>query len=511
MGKPVRLLVTIIVGNLVVGLTFAALTLIFRHSVLAYQQLHQPGTGRAALVAGLWSRPILVAVFAVAYVFVVRGLLRGDRHAYRRVRAVSVLGLIGTGYLLATAAYPAWLRPVQAVQAALLLTLIWAANRRAVRALFPAGPPCASRRRHRLAALTLVVVAPLVAEITLGGTPLSMIWLLVIYLPIYGAGSLLIRELVRRTGGGWPAVLVLGLAYGLVEEGLALQSLTSPQLYGAAGWAPRVLGVNTAYTELNLPYHAVFSVLIPIALVELIFPALGREPYLRRGGTVLTAVVAVLGAGLLRVSVPPSADPGYTMPGGAALAIAALVAALALIALAILPRVRFSRPVAGRTPRPTVVGVCCGVAVVLFLGLIWPLGDARQSGFTHGRWVIVPLLAAAAVAATIGWTVRRWSAAPGWDRRHRLAAVTGALLAHTAFGMVSAADTAVDRIGLAGFGVVTVVLMVLLSRRLRRLALPPADGCLPTSSSPDQPAARLVGNEPQEHPTAVALGVSPRR
>src|SRR4051795_435256 len=108
------------------------------------------------------------------------------------------------------------------------------------------------RFRNRGAALALVLIAPAVAELTLGTVPVRMWWVVLLYVPIYGAGVLLIRELVRRTGGGRPSVLLLGLAYGLVEEGLALQSLTSPHLYGAADWGPRPFGINTVYTELNL-------------------------------------------------------------------------------------------------------------------------------------------------------------------------------------------------------------------------------------------------------------------
>ena len=103
-----------------------------------------------------------------------------------------------------------------------------------------------------------------------------MFWALLVFAPIYAGGALFLREAWRRTGGGYLNLLLLGVAYGLVEEGLALQSLTSPHLYGAAGWAPRLLGVNTDYTELNLVYHAVFSVTIPVVLVELLFRAARR-------------------------------------------------------------------------------------------------------------------------------------------------------------------------------------------------------------------------------------------
>jgi hypothetical protein len=64
-------------------------------------------------------------------------------------------------------------------------------------------------------------------------------------------------------------MLALGLAFGLVEEGLALGSLTSATLYPVADWAPRLLGFNTAYSLWVLPYHAVFNIALPVAIVDL--------------------------------------------------------------------------------------------------------------------------------------------------------------------------------------------------------------------------------------------------
>jgi hypothetical protein len=295
-----------------------------------------------------------------------------------------------------------------------------------------------------------------------------MAWLVLLYIPIYGAGALLIRELIRRTGGGWGSTLLMGLVYGLVEEGLALQSLTSPHLYGAADWAPRLLGVNTAYTEINLPYHAVFSVAIPIALVELLFPAHGRAPYLRRGGLVLTGVVALLGVGLLRVSVPPFNDPGYVLPATAFAVIIALIAVLSVLALRVLPR----RPAPQRSatsspPRPAVVGMSLGVATLGFIGLLIPFAGAHQPAFTHGNWVLVPMLAAAVLAALAGLALRKWSSAESWTDRHLLAAITGALAAHTAFGVVARTHTPLDTISLTVLGIVMLLLLGLLDRRMR--------------------------------------------
>ena len=81
-----------------------------------------------------------------------------------------------------------------------------------------------------------------------------------------------------RVGGGWPTLVVLGLVYELAEDGFGLQALTSPVMYHAAEWGPHVLGLNLTYWESQVGYHVVFSVLIPIVLTDLLFPAAGTRP-----------------------------------------------------------------------------------------------------------------------------------------------------------------------------------------------------------------------------------------
>ena len=76
--------------------------------------------------------------------------------------------------------------------------------------------------------LLLLVIAPLVAEFLLGDVTLASLPALVLFIPLYGGGAVLIREVVRRGGGGWPAIVVFAAAYGVVEEGLATQSLFNP-------------------------------------------------------------------------------------------------------------------------------------------------------------------------------------------------------------------------------------------------------------------------------------------
>ncbi|MDR8413634.1 hypothetical protein MTP10_33475 [Nonomuraea sp. 3-1Str] len=321
-----------------------------------------------------------------------------------------------------------------------------------------------SRARGRWAALLLAGLTPVVAELTLGNPPLRQAWLLLLWTPIYGAGTVLIRELVRRTGRGWPAILLLGAAYGIVEEGLALQALTSPTIYGVAGWAPRILGLNSAYTELNIPYHAVFSVALPILLVDLIVPELRRRPYLGRTGLVVAGVVFVLGALLLRWTTA-FIDPGYQAPSAALAAFVLVIAVLVVLALRFVPRPAAAAP---RTvPAPPVVACLAGVVAFGYLALLFPFGGARHPAFTEGGWVVVPMVAAALLAVVAGVLLRRWTAHGGWGDRHSLALAGGALVAHTVFGVIANGENVTDRVSLAALGLVMIGLLALLARRTR--------------------------------------------
>jgi hypothetical protein len=60
---------------------------------------------------------------------------------------------------------------------------------------------------------------------------LNPIWFvcgLIANLGLYGPGVLLIREAKVRWYKGWATVLLLGAAYGILEEGIALSTLFNP-------------------------------------------------------------------------------------------------------------------------------------------------------------------------------------------------------------------------------------------------------------------------------------------
>jgi hypothetical protein len=126
------------------------------------------------------------------------------------------------------------------------------------------------------AIVSLVVIAACLAEFLTGSTPILRVILnplgFLANVGLYGGGALLIREATVRWGKRWGAVLLLGGAYAVGEEGFAAKTMINPnspiignQLY--SHWA----GVNwVALTNLTV-FHSVFSIAVPLVLVELLF------------------------------------------------------------------------------------------------------------------------------------------------------------------------------------------------------------------------------------------------
>ena len=76
--------------------------------------------------------------------------------------------------------------------------------------------------------------------------------------------------------------MILGAAYGIVEEGIMVRSFFSPTWkdLGLLATYGRWLGTNWVWAEWLMIYHAIFSITIPIFLVELTFPELKTRIWL---------------------------------------------------------------------------------------------------------------------------------------------------------------------------------------------------------------------------------------
>ena len=146
-------------------------------------------------------------------------------------------------------------------------------------------------------AIGLFFLAPLVAEFLLGNIAIDGLAGLIILAPLYGGGAVLIRESVRRAGRGWPSIVLLALAYGIFEEGLVTQSLFDPNYVGAdllrVTFVP-ALGIGVWWTLFVLTLHTVWSISVPIALVEALTPRRRTTPWLGPVGLIVTALLFVL-------------------------------------------------------------------------------------------------------------------------------------------------------------------------------------------------------------------------
>ena len=93
-------------------------------------------------------------------------------------------------------------------------------------------------------------------------------------LGLYGPGVILIREAHVRWKKGWATVLILGAAYGILEEGVGLSTLYNPLAnpVGKLGFYGHYLGVNWVWVAGILPVHMIFSISLPILLLGLAFP-----------------------------------------------------------------------------------------------------------------------------------------------------------------------------------------------------------------------------------------------
>lgn len=324
----------------------------------------------------------------------------------------------------------------------------------------------------KLPVFVLLVLTPLIAELFWGSLPVQVAYALPLLVPMYGCGTILIRELVTRANRGWPSILILGVAYGIVEEGVGLQSLFSPTMYRVADWGARVFGVNWAYTEMILVYHMVFSVAVPILVVDLLFPEHRNRPYLQIRGQVITAICFVLGVGLVRITVVPTEDPGYVAPIGHLIAAAVTVLGACIIALTNVPPNIYQRTTTQPSmapPSPWVVGSVAGISIFLALRLPVPLLGAVNKGPTFGPGLPVYVLISASLVAVAALLVvlRRWSTRPDWNDQHLVALAGGLLVAHTAAGAsIFGPTNKVELVALGVFAIIQIVFVFLLYQRI---------------------------------------------
>lgn len=320
--------------------------------------------------------------------------------------------------------------------------------------------------RRWLFVLVLIVIAPLVAEVLSGSTPITQPGLFPVDLLIYGPGALLIRELARRRQRGWASILLLGVAYGFIEEGLALQSLFNPSYGTVALWGARIFGVNWVYTSVVITWiHPVWSVAIPIALTELLFPAQRECPSLGRFGLVVTFVWYALGVVLLFLFARTTSAYNVSPLVSGVVSLIALL--LVVNALFVLPKLRPQAERSNQIPNPFGILLLSGISAFLALGfpaLLWRIVPA----LSQFPLVLISLLIPPFMALILLSRLEHWAHSSHWNDRHLLALVSGMLIAHSAVGALLFSKTGVERGALAVMGLLMVIFLGWLWVQVRR-------------------------------------------
>lgn len=317
----------------------------------------------------------------------------------------------------------------------------------------------------------LVFLAPLVGEVLAGSTPIDMLGSPTSFLAVfllealfYGGGAVLVRELARRNGRGWPTILGLGLAYGVLEEGLITQSLFNPDFLGLHLLKlGSVFGLGWVWITDLVPLHAVWSIAVPIALTELLFRGRGTDPWLGRLGLSLVAALFALGAAGLWFSIYAS-QHHFVASWPQLLGSLVVVVVVGTLAMQLPRRSVDAGPSASaRAPSAWAVGLGSFIATSLFMG-VHQLYSALPN--LPG---VVPVTVTVAIAAAMIGLVLRWSRRQEWGPPHHLALAGGALFTYAWNGFLTIPPG--DRLDVAGQVVVdglTVALVVVLAVRMSR-------------------------------------------
>jgi hypothetical protein len=189
----------------------------------------------------------------------------------------------------------------------------------------------------------------------------------------------------------------------------------------------RWVGVNWVWSYFLTIYHAVYSIAIPIMLVELLFPDRRDEPWIGRRGIIglsfLLIAVVIFGYLALTPYRPPTVP--YQL---------SIVAVIVLYWVAKRMPYRWGEPTVEPIRRPFWFALMGFGGTLGFFIVHWFLPEA-------GVPVLLTTGLAFGLMIVVYWAVRRMSNEGGWSDRERLALVSGALTFFILLAPLSEFDT----------------------------------------------------------------------
>jgi hypothetical protein len=321
-------------------------------------------------------------------------------------------------------------------------------------------------------AWTLVLLAPLIAEVLPGATRLSSIFVFPIEVAIWGGGALLIRAAVRRWQLGWLNMLLLAFALSIAEEFLIQQTSVAPMVLQIAPGEPfaRAWGVNYVYFLWALFYESVLVVLIPVILSELIFSSRRDDPWLRPWSAWMVGIIFVLACFPAWYSWTQIARPKvfhvavYNPPLAHVLAAILAIGALIFAALGPWRRALTGVSVPVSPPGPWLLGIGAAISAAVWYGLCLLAFGIRPT-FPAG----VAMAVGIGTALLSIYLLPRYAAHPAWRDTHRLGLALGAVISTMLVnfaGFIYGASK-LDLYGKIVLDVIATILLVWLALRVR--------------------------------------------
>ena len=319
--------------------------------------------------------------------------------------------------------------------------------------------------------LTLMLLAPLLAEVLPGATRFSSMFVFPVEFLVWGGGALLIRYAFRKWHLGWLNLLLMALALSIAEEFLIQQTSLAPMVIQIKGGEyARAFGVNYVYLLWALIYESVFVVFLPIYLTELIFPKRREELWIGKFGVITTSLLFVLGSFMAWFSWTQIARPkvfhvpAYNPPLVMVLIAIALIGALLYASLGA-SRNRLTRTARPLNPPPSwILATIGGIWAVLLYGIV-----VLAFGLSPDFLPAIAIGTGIVLAAVPLYLVPRWTRNPQWNNSRVFALIFGTILGSMLVGFVGFMDTVnIDLYFKILVNIIAVVLLIRLGVRMKR-------------------------------------------
>jgi hypothetical protein len=325
--------------------------------------------------------------------------------------------------------------------------------------------------KNSLPAITLMIFAPLIAELLPGSTRFSSIIVFPIEVLVWGGGALLIRYAVRKWQLGWINMLFLGLALSIAEEFLIQQTSLAPMVVKIKGIEyARSFGINYVYLLWALIYETVFVVFIPISLTEIIFKTRSKELWIKMRGIYITIILFFLGSIMAWYSWTQIARPAvfhvqsYNPPFSLIIIAVTLIASLIFVAIGPFRNKLVFSSSSFNPPKAWIMIFTGGLWAVMLYGIVLMAFGILPSFPPLLAIGIGMILAATALYFIPGWIVNDM-----WTSYHTFSIVFGVIIGSMLAGFIGfIGATHADLYFKVFINLVALILMILLGGKVKR-------------------------------------------